>query len=141
MKVYFMGSYVNGAVNTPKNDILFEELASSLHPGIEYQGAKIDKESRVFNLLPKLRKELREADVLFLHPSRMDTSYFEIREALNLGREIWFLTEPRQFEARKNYPYSLPNFKFIGMDTLKPLLASQTLEGFLEGLTKGEVKE
>lgn len=139
MKVYFMGSYVNGAINTPKNDHLFAELQGNFHDKVTYIGAQIDKESRMYRLMGKLRQDLKEADVLFLHPSRMNTSYFEIREALTLGKDIWMLCHPSEFAERGNYPYSLPNFKFIRLDNFKPLLALPTLEGLLDGLAKGEI--
>lgn len=136
LKIYFMGSYVAGRVNIPRRDPLGDQLDGNLQDGVQYYGTKIDKSSRIYKILPKIRKDLKEADVLFLHPGRMDTSYFEIREALNLGREIWMLTERDRFESRGNYPYTLPNFKYISMDALKPLLAHQKLEELVRGLAE-----
>jgi len=141
MKLYFTGSYANGAINMPKRDVLFEELSGHLPPTSSYVGTQMDKASRLYGVMNKMRADLLEADVVLLHPSRMNTSYFEIREALTLNKEIWILSEPAQFEGRNNYPYSLPNFKFISMELLKPLLELSDLEAFLVGLTKGELKK
>ncbi|MCL1950803.1 MAG: hypothetical protein FWF59_13865 [Turicibacter sp.] len=138
MKIYFLGSYVNGAVNTPARDALHEEIEGKLHPEVEYIGAQIDKASRMYSLMAKLKADLKEADVLFLHPSRLGTSYFEIGEALNQGKEIWVLAERENFGERGVYPYSRPNFKYIAMGDFAKLLSISSKVNFLAALSEGE---
>lgn len=140
MNIYFLGSYANGAINMPKQDALYEALAGYLPSGSTYKGVQMDKETRLYGARGKIRQDLRGADILLLAPSRMNTSYFEIQEALTLKKEIWILCEPSQFLERGNYPYSLPNFKYISLEKLKPLLEHSDFEKFLGGLAEGEVK-